>query len=217
VTEPAGNARSRRTRTALLDATRELVEREGVSAATMGAVADRAGVTRRSVYLHFKSRSELIGALFDHVAEVEGLQQSLDKVWAAPTAADALARWGDHLARYHSRVLPVDRAFAQTPHTDPDAAAHRRRVRVAKMASCTRLARRLSEDGVLTDDWSVDAAADMLYALTNSDLVEALLVDRRWTQRLFSARIAALLKAAFIGADGGVISSSPRRAIPVGR
>jgi AcrR family transcriptional regulator len=214
VTEPPGNARSRRTRTALLDATRDLVEREGVSEVTMGAVADRAGVTRRSVYLHFKSRSELIGALFDHVAEAEGLQQSLDKVWAAPTAADALERWADHLARYHSRVLPVDRAFAQTQPSDPDAAAHRRRVRAAKLASCTRMVRRLSDDGVLAGDWSVGAAADMLYGLTNSDLVEALLMDRRWTQRLFSLRIAALLKGTFID---GVISSSPRRATPVGR
>ncbi|MFN2563039.1 MAG: TetR/AcrR family transcriptional regulator [Jatrophihabitans sp.] len=216
MSEP-GNARSRRTRAALLDATRALVEREGVSSATMGAVADRAGVTRRSVYLHFKTRSELIGALFDHVAETEGLQQSLDQVWAAPTAADALARWGAHLARYHSRVLPVDRAFAQTAPADADAAAHRRRVRAANLASCTRLARRLSDEGVLADDWNVGAAADMLYALTNSDLVEALLVDRRWTQRLFSERIAALLQATFIGADDGVTSSNPRTAIPGGR
>lgn len=216
MTEPPGNARSRRTRSALLDATRDLVEHEGVAAATMGAVADRAGVTRRSVYLHFKSRSELIGALFDHVAEAEGLQQSLEKVWAAPTAADALERWGDHLARYHLRVLPVDRAFAQTRNPDPAAAAHRRRVRAAKLANCKRLAQRLGDEGVLAGDWSVGTAADMLYAITTSDVVEALLIDRRWTQRLFSARIAALLKATFIRADGGLISSSPRRATPVG-
>jgi AcrR family transcriptional regulator len=217
MTELPGNARSRRTRIALLDATRQLVEREGVSSATMGAVAERAGVTRRSVYLHFNSRSDLIGALFDHVAEIEGLQQSLDKVWAAPTAADALAQWAAHLARYHSRVLRVDRAFAQTEHTDRDAAAHRRRVRAAKLASCTRLARRLSDEGVLAGGWSEGAAADMLYALTNSDLVEALLVDRRWTQRLFIGRIAALLQATFIGAADGVTSSNLRRATPVGR
>lgn len=217
MTGPPGNARGRRTRTALLDATRELVEREGVSSATMGAVADRAGVTRRSVYLHFKSRSELIGALFDHVAETEGLQRSLDNVWAAPTAADALAQWAAHLARYHSRVLPVDRAFARTEDTDPDAAAHRRRVRAAKLATCTRLAGRLSDEGALAGDWSVGAAADMLYALTNSDLVEALLVDRRWTQRQFRARVAALLQAAFIGGEGEVTSSNPRRGTPVGR
>jgi AcrR family transcriptional regulator len=196
---------------------RELVEREGVSSATMGAVADRAGVTRRSVYLHFKSRAELVGALFDHVAETEGLQRSLDKVWAAPSAADALAQWAAHLARYHSRVLPVDRAFAQTEDTDPDAAAHRRRVRAAKLANCARLAGRLSDEGALAGDWSVAAAADMLYALTNSDLVEALLIDRRWTHRQFSARIAALLQAAFIGGPGDVTSSNPPTAIPAGR
>jgi AcrR family transcriptional regulator len=38
----------------------------------MAAVADRAGVSRRAVYLHYASRAELVTALFDYVSEQEG-------------------------------------------------------------------------------------------------------------------------------------------------
>lgn len=58
------NARSRRSRAALLDATRELITEGGFDALTMAAAADRAGVSRRAVYLHFATRAELVTALF---------------------------------------------------------------------------------------------------------------------------------------------------------
>ena len=190
------NARSRRTREALLAATRELLETEGLGAVTMGSVADRAGVTRRSVYLHFESRSALIAGLFDYVAAAEGLHESLATVWNAPTARDALLRWAGHLARYHARVLPVDRAMAQVYRNDPDAAAHRRRAHAAKLGSCRRLAQRLYDEGELAAGWSVDDAADMLNAISTSDVVESLLKDRRWTQQKFIAHLGGLLQAA---------------------
>lgn len=193
-----GNARSRRTREALLTATRELIEHDGAAAATMGAVADRAGVTRRSIYLHFTSRSELIGALFDHIAETEELRKSLAKVWAAPTAADALTCWAAHLARYHARVLPVDRAIAQAAQSDPDAAAHRARTQASKLDSCRRLGKRLHDEGALADGWTTDTAADLLYAVTTSDFVEGLLVDRHWSQRRFVTCVSRLLRATFL-------------------
>lgn len=55
------NARSRRTRTALLDAAMALLEEEDFDALTMGQVAQRAGVSRRGAYLHFGSQTELVG------------------------------------------------------------------------------------------------------------------------------------------------------------
>lgn len=188
-------ARSRRTRDALLDATRAILQDEGAAAVTMAAVADRAGVTRRAVYLHFATRAELIAALGEHVARTEGLQRSLDRVWGAPTAVAALDEWAAHLVRYHARVLPVDRAIAQVYRSDPDAAAHRSRVFAAKLANCRRLAQWLADDEVLADGWTVGEAADMLYALTTSDVVESLLVERHWSGRKLSERMGGLLRS----------------------
>lgn len=90
----------------------------------MTAVADRGGVTRRAVYLHFPGRAELVGALFDYIAGVEGLEASLRPVWEAPDAVSALDQWAAHLARYQPRLLAVDRAAQRVWRQDPDAAVH---------------------------------------------------------------------------------------------
>ena len=95
------NARSRRTRAALLASARSLLEQDGFEALTTAAVAERAGVTRRAVYLHFASRSELVADLFDFVSEAEGLAASIGAVWASTDAAAALEEWAAHLARFH--------------------------------------------------------------------------------------------------------------------
>jgi AcrR family transcriptional regulator len=195
--EPA-NARSRRTREALLVAARAILEADGFEALTMSAVADRAGVTRRAVYLHFESRAALVGALFDHNASVEGLDASLARVWGAPDAAAALEEWAQHIARYHPQLLAISRAVERVRDADPDAARHRDRVVAAKLANCRRLARRLAAEDRLAAPWTGDSAADMLFALTSSDLVEALLADRGWSRRRLGTHLALLLRSTFV-------------------
>lgn len=191
------NARSRRTRASLLAAARTILDEKGFEALTTTAVADRAGVTRRAVYLHFASRSELIGALFDHVAATEGLEQSMRKVRQAPDALNALDEWAAHLAHYHPRVLAVDRAMQRVWHTDADAAAHRNRVVAEKLSNCQELATRLAEEGHLASGWSITSASDMLYALISSDMIEALLIDRRWSKERLAAHLALLFRSTF--------------------
>jgi AcrR family transcriptional regulator len=196
ITEPA-NARSRRTRSALLAAARELLEGSGFEALTMTAVADRAGVTRRAAYLHFPGRAVLVGALFDYIADAEGLQESLDRVWASPDAISALDEWAAHLTRYHPRLLAVDRAVERVRHVDGDAAAHRDRVAAEKLANCRRLAAWLQRDGRLNPSWTVQTATDMLYALISSDLIEALIADRHWPARRLRTHLALLFRSTF--------------------
>jgi AcrR family transcriptional regulator len=198
ITEPA-NARSRRTRAALLAASRAILEEQGFEALTMSAAAERAGVTRRAMYLHFASRAELIGALFDHVAAVEGLDESLRSVWEAPDAVAALDAWAAHLARYHPRLLAVDRALQGVWRQDADAAAHRARVVSEKLSNCRRLATRLADEGRLAAGWSPSLAADMLFALISSDMIEALIVDRRWSRQRLAEHLALVFRSTFAG------------------
>lgn len=192
------NARSRRTRSAVLTGARRLLEEQGFQGLTMNAVAERAGVTRRAVYLHFGSRADLVSALFDHVAGVEGLERSLARVWDAPDAAAALDEWAAHVARYHPRLLDVDRAVTRESDRDADAAAHRARVMRRKLAGCRRVIGRLEDEGRLADGWTVATAADMLFYLDSGELVGGLLRERRWSRRQFAERYAALLRATFL-------------------
>jgi AcrR family transcriptional regulator len=195
--EGPSNVRSRRTRAALLEATRAIIEEEGFDAVTMARVAERARVTRRAIYLHFTTRTELVNALFTYVADVEGLATSTDPVWAAHNSVAALDEWARHLARYHLRLLPLSRAIDRVRRLDPDAMEHYKRVVQAQRANCRRLARWLYREGQLASFWTIESATDMLCALISSDTVERLIVERRWPRKRFGDHLSCLLRSTF--------------------
>lgn len=201
VIEQPRNARSRRTAEALLCAARELLETEGFEAMTMAAVAERAGVTRRSVYLHFTSRTELVAALFEYVNRAEGLADSQTAVWAAPDAVSAVSEWAAHIARFVPRILSVARAVERVHRDDPDAGSQYARAMRSRHGACRRLMTWLADDGRLAAPWTVDDAADMLTALMSLDVVEVLLVERRWSRRRFAEHYRTLLYATFVSDD----------------
>lgn len=190
--------RSERTRTALLDAARVLLEEEGAGALTMGRVAERAGVSRRAVYLHVASRTELLLALFDHLSETEGLRASLQQVDEAASATASLAAWAAHVARFQPRVLAVDAAVRRVREVDAGAAAHAARVDEDQLAACRRVTDRLAAEGVLAEGWSPAQASELLWSLLAPDHLSRLLHARGWSADEYGERLAALLRAALL-------------------
>ena len=181
-----------------------MLEAEGFDALTMAAVAERAGVTRRAVYLHFQSRTELVAALFDFVTDAEGLEQSLAAVWSAADSVVALDAWAHHIAGFHARVMAVARAVEQVHRRDPDAAEHRRRYLDEQLAACARLAQWLHREGRLASQWTPDTAGEMLWSLISVEMLERLLVERGWSRQHLGEQLSLLLRSAFVQtADGG--------------
>ncbi|TDE37683.1 TetR/AcrR family transcriptional regulator [Actinomadura sp. 6K520] len=191
------NARSRRTRDAVLAATRAILEKDGFEALSIAAVAAHAGISRQAVYLHFGSRSELVTALFDFMAQQEGLTESLDPVHNAPDVITALREWARHLATYHPRLMAVDSAIDRVRHVDADAARYRETIDARQMAGCRALARRLADEGRLAEPWTVDTAADMLWSLIATDLFKRLLA-RGWTAARTAEHLGAMFEATFV-------------------
>ncbi|NIK61976.1 TetR/AcrR family transcriptional regulator [Kribbella shirazensis] len=192
------NARSRRTREALLDAARSLIEEEGFDVMTLAAVAERAGVSPRALYLHFPSRSELLATLYRHLGDSEDLAASLAKVWEQDDAVSALDEWAHHIARSHPRILTISRVIERARNADEDAADLWRLTMSNWLTSCRRLAKWLDEEGRLVQPWTRSTAADMLWALMSWDLTERLTVDRRWSREAYGTRYAAMLHATFV-------------------
>ena len=191
------NARSRRSRAALLDATRGLITERGFDALTMAAVADRAGVSRRAVYLHFTTRAELVAALFRRLGETEDIAASLQRVWDSPDSAAALAEWGRHLARTHPKILPVILAAERARHADPDAAALWQAGQHRWLTGARRLADWLAREGRLAPPWTPATAADMIWSLMSPDLLTRLIHERRWPPKRIGDHLAVLHTATF--------------------
>lgn len=197
IIEEPQNARSRRTSAALLVAARELIEQDGFAALTMAAVAERAQVSRRAVYLHFANRTELLAALYRSLGETEDLAGSLQAVWDCPDAITALTEWAQHIARSHPRVLGVLRAVERAQYGDRDAAELWQTAQGNWLKGCRRLMRWLAEDGRLAPQWTIDTAADMMWALMSIDVLDRLLNDRRWSRRRVAEHFADLFHVTF--------------------
>jgi hypothetical protein len=67
-----------------------------------------------------------------------------------------------------------------------------------QLAACRRLAAWLERERKLAAPWTVETAADMLFALISTDLLERLLVERGWSQERLVEHLAALLRATFV-------------------
>jgi AcrR family transcriptional regulator len=188
------NERSRRTRAALLDATWQLLEEQGAEQATMGAVAARAGVSRRALYLHFSSRAELLLALHEHVDEVLDLEASLRPVRQAPDPTAALEAFVAHLAGFHSKIMRIDAALLRAKDSDPDVAQLVDRGTTLWHQGCRRLVQALADAGQLAEPWTVDTAADLLWTFMFPDVLERLTVDRAWPLDRYQHLLTALLR-----------------------
>lgn len=193
------NARSRRTRAGLLSAARELLEEHGPTALTMGATAERAGVSRRSVYLHFATRADLLVALYDHVYETEGLADSIRPVLEAPDPVTALNEFAAHLGRLRERVRAVAQAIQRQRRSDPDFAAHWEVVAGHQRRICHHLIQALHRGGVLAPAWGVDSGTDMLMALMSHDLMDTLIIDCGWSVERMVDHLATLMRSTFVG------------------
>jgi AcrR family transcriptional regulator len=190
--------RSRRTRAAVLDAAWQLLEEGGAGQATMAAVAERAGVSRRALYLHFASRAELLLALHEHVDERLDLASSTQRVHDAPDAIAALEEFAAHLARYHPGIRSVDLALLRAQHDDPDVSALVEQGLQQWHEACVGITRRLADEGRLAEPWTVDTAADLLWTFMFPETLERLTLGRGWPIDRYRELLTALLRRTLV-------------------
>lgn len=191
--EEPQNERSRRTRAAVLDATWELLEERPPASVTMALVADRAGVTRRALYLHFASRADLLLALHAHVDERLDLAASIRPIRDAPDAVTALEEFARHLARFHPLIRRIDEALLRAAAEDPDVALLVDQGTRLWLDGCRELAQALADEGRLAEPWTVDTGADLLWSYMFPETLGRLTEDRGWTTERYGELLATLL------------------------
>lgn len=197
------STRAARTRVRILDAARLLLEEHGYHAVGLEAVAEAAGVSRQSIYLHFGSKANLLLALVAHVDEDEGLPVLADAVERAPTAVEAIHRFVDLVATLTPRVYRtaavLDSARLEAPEAEAawtDRMASRRR-------RCGGLVSRLADEGRLASEWSRDEAADFMWAVSGMGVWEDLVVHRGWSSTRFRRHLRDVLEQALVAPEDG--------------
>lgn len=183
------------TRERLLRAAWELAFEQGPSL-RLADVAARAGVSRQAVYLHFGDRTRLLLALLawgDHELKLGDL---LERVAQAPSGVEALERMVEVHAAYSPRIDALARLLEAQQYTDSAVAtALRERLDFRRTAHRGVIAR-MAAEGDLADEWTVDAAADLFFAVTLPTPWRELTGARRWSTKQYADRMSRFLRNA---------------------
>lgn len=188
------------TRSRILNVCRSLLESDAGDATRMSDVAKAAGVSRQAVYLHFKTRAELLIALTRHIDEVEKVDDRL----AASRAAKGVERLDAFIeawAGYIPVIYPVGRALMAMAPTDEAARLAWEDRMAALRHGCEAAVKALQDARILREGVGRKPATDMLWALLSVRNWESLVLDCGWDQARYVRDIKALSRAYLVSGD----------------
>ncbi|NVI86772.1 TetR/AcrR family transcriptional regulator [Actinomadura sp. BRA 177] len=177
-------AAAEETRQRILDATRALLADAAQSRLSVDAVAKAADVSRQSVYNAFGSKSGLLEALFDALADRAGMD--LADAFTAPDADEALAAFAGTFCHFWASDRTVLRRLRGMAVLDQDLERLLRRRDEMRRTALTELLRRFTD----TPD---DATVDVIWQLTSFETYDAI-ADRDQTRT--NEDLARIIRAA---------------------
>jgi AcrR family transcriptional regulator len=178
-----------RTRTAILDAARDLFTERGYTATPMTAIAERAGVALDTVYASVGRKPELARLLIE--TAISGTDQAIPAeqrdyvraVQAAPDAQTKIALYAAAVTAIAPRLALVLAIIQQAAHTEPELAALWDEIAERRAANMRRFVADLATVTPLRIDPS--EAADIVWATNAAELYQLLVGQRGWSPQRY--------------------------------
>ena len=186
------------TRRRILQAAWDLLEVKQGAPVAMGEVADRAGVSRQAIYLHFADRTALlveVSRLLDSTFRTPARQRRIDE---APTARAAFREAIKLQAWLKPRLRGIATTLDALRRTDSAADAAWKEREHARLERCEQLIRRVAEEGELADGWDQSDAARCFWAMTSQRVWDDLAIDQGWSSKQYREQLTTLLETALL-------------------
>lgn len=181
------------TRERILYETWRLFEKRQRQGLRLEDIAKAAGVSRQAIYLHFGSRAELFiqtaRYVDDQLRVVERLQEACEAEGNQPIEA-YVSGWASCIPD----VYHLAKALLALRDTDEAAAAAWADRMQALYNGCLTTMQTVERDGNLAPGWTVEQAADFLWALLSIETWEDLTIDRGWSKEQYGKRIQLAAK-----------------------
>jgi len=186
-------ARADARRRDVVQAARELFERDGFRLTTIAAVAAQAGVSPESIYKGFGSKAALAKAVFDvalagdddpvPVAE----RPALLAIREEPDVRRKIAIFVDGLVQRLARSAGVQILIRDGRHVDDSLAPVWQKVNQEGITGMTMLGRQLLDSGGLRADIDLDEVRDVLWNYLAIDHYERLVLSQGWPHDRYAA------------------------------
>jgi AcrR family transcriptional regulator len=179
---------ARRTRRRVVEAAAQLFVERGYAGTTIDAIAERASVSRRTVFTSVGSKVELLKTAWDWAITGDDLPIRMRE---RPTVAamraerdpDTLVdQWVTHVLTVGSRVAPLALVLASAADVDEDAASLHRQIDDERHTGAANFVSRLEVIGGLRHDLTVAEGADMAWVLMDPLLALRLRRQRGWSE-----------------------------------
>ena len=185
------------TRRRVLQAAWELLEQEG-SGVRLVDVADRAGVSRQAVYLHFGDRSGLLVALMDFIDVSLGAVQIRAHAHGADSGVESLQRFIETMSWYTAKIDRVAQVTEAGKDQDEALAAAWRDRMGRRQLHLRSIVERIAAEGRLAEGWSVDAAVELLYVVTMPGPWRELTRELGWTAEEYTQHLTRLVRGSLL-------------------
>ena len=195
----ARQARTRRTRAAVVDAARTLFLDRGYAATTIEAISGLSDTPQATVYRLFSSKLGILKAVLD--VSVVGDDQAvamLDRPQVRALVSDEdpkeqLAGFAALLREVMARAAPMHRILADAARSDEDAASLLAQLGRQRQEGQRRIARSLARSNALRPGLRERDAADVIYALASPEVYGLLVFDRAWSAERYEKWVNTIL------------------------
>ena len=196
------SSRRQETRVRILESACRLLVERGYHGVGMEEVARDAGVSRQAVYLHFKSKVDLLVAAAQHSDEVVGVPEILRLVREAKTPLEALDKGVEAYAAIDPHIYDIASVIYAARRSDEAAEAAWQDRMSFRRENIKQGMERLEEEGLLAQGWTVDEAADFAWALLSLHTYEYLVVERGWPIDQLIRRLQTALRSLLVAEPG---------------
>ena len=191
------------TRTRILEASRKLLESQRGRGVRMSDIAKRAGISRQALYLHFKTRAELLVATTRYVDEIKNVDQRLHASRTAESGVERLRAFIEAWGNYIPEIYGMARALLAMKDTDSEAATAWDDRMQAVRHGCAAAVDALVDDGRLNPELGRDEAIDILWTLLSVRNWEQLRFECKWSQSKYVAASQSIAERILIGGEAG--------------
>ncbi len=179
------------TRRSILEAAQRRFERDGYLATNVEAIAEEAGVVRKTVYLAFTSKAGVLRGVWDLLLKGDTDDAPVaERDWYVemllePDPVRLLRLVAANACRVKRRVCPMLAAIRDAAAIDDDAGALWRLIQTDFHENQRRIVEALLDTGGLRLDRDVDQATDILWTLNHPTVWMLLVGERGWTAEAF--------------------------------
>jgi len=200
-------AQARATRRAIVDAAARLFIQRGYGATTVDAIAEAAGVSRKTVFTSVGGKTEALKLAIDwaNVGDDEPVpmleRPHVKAMQNEPDARLILISQARYVRQAAARAAPLHAVVQAAAGLDADIRALAEEVRAQRIRGMRAMARVLADRGALKPGLTPSEAADVLWLLIDPGVYYRLVIEQHWDPDRYQDWLADALVSLLIPAS----------------